>query len=180
MHDPERLRRYSQLFGRHGHTQSRAGYRVYQTYKTRLATVTSAEKTALSEFVRDVNDVLEGSMDATYFGRKWQLPIESSEDLQLWIDERKQEAEALYSLMTPEQRAEIDAMVIDVLLADTNLSEDLIRMAENLIDKGDIPQKTEVPDAFMHGWDDEGDKDDETDEDDEDKWCRWQNLLWAY
>ncbi|KKM15816.1 hypothetical protein LCGC14_1692240, partial [marine sediment metagenome] len=174
MDDHDRLRRYSKLFGRHGQSNPQ-GYQVYRTYRERLETITPVEKHALTEFVRDINDVLEGTLNAAYFGRKWQLPIETTDDLRLWIEEQKSKAEELYSLMTEDQREEIDSMVSDILLADSRLGADLIRMAGNLINSGDIPQKTEVPDVFEHGWDDEEDvvQEDETDEDDEEKWRRW-------
>ncbi len=175
---------------------------MYRTYRERLETITPAEKHALTEFVRDINDVLEGTLNAEYFGRKWQLPIETTDDLRLWIEERRSEAEEMYSLMTEDQREEIDSMVSDVLLADSRLGADLLRMTGNLINSGDIPQKTEVPDVFEHGWDDEEDgaggggeeeddeeeddaQEDETDEDDkeeddEEEWRRWMNRHWVY
>ena len=201
MNDHDRLQRYSKLFGRHGQSDPR-GYQIYRTYRERLETITPVEKHALTEFVRDINAVLEGTLNAEYFGRKWQLPIETTDDLRLWIEERRSEAEEMYSLMTEDQRAEIDSMVSDVLLADSRLGADLLRMVENLIKSGDIPQKTEVPDVFEHGWDDEEDgsqedgvggdgegeggeeeddvQEDEVDEDDEEEWRRWMNRHWAY
>jgi uncharacterized protein with von Willebrand factor type A (vWA) domain len=125
----------------------------FQGLKQGIGNVTPDQMNAIRQMVRDLNEMLEATQagDREAFDRFMEqyrdfFPegIESLEDLLEHMQRQMAAMEALLESLDPEQRAELEAMMQE-LLQDDRLRMDLARLGANLTHMGYMPRGGQFP-----------------------------------
>ncbi|HZU14250.1 MAG TPA: VWA domain-containing protein [Chloroflexota bacterium] len=125
----------------------------FQGLKQGIGSLTPEQMDAIRQMVRDLNEMMEAAAagDMNAFDRFMEqyrdyFPpgIESLDDLLQHLQRQASAMQSLLDSMDPEQRAELQAMM-DELLRDDRLRLDLARLGANLAQMGYAPNPTAYP-----------------------------------
>lgn len=147
---PEAREAFDQLIGGM-QRELMEGY--FQGMKEGIGQLTPQDMDAIRQMVRDMNEMLEaaqrgdtGAFDRfmEQYGHNFPEGIESLDDLMEHLQRQMSAMQALLDSMDPEQRAELERMM-DELLRDDRLRLDLARLGQNLAAMGFAPGGGEFP-----------------------------------
>ena len=136
-----------------GGMQRRLMEQYFQGMKQGIGEITPDQMDAMRQMVRDLNDMLEASQagDREAFnrfmekhGENFPPGIDSLEELMEHLQRQAAALQSLLENMDPEQRAELEAMM-DELLRDDRLRLDLARLGANLARMGFAPDPHSFP-----------------------------------
>jgi uncharacterized protein with von Willebrand factor type A (vWA) domain len=125
----------------------------FQGMKQGIGQITPEEMEAIRQMVRDMNEMLEaaqnGDMEAfdrfmDQYRDSFPEGIENLDDLLQHLQRQASAMQALLDSMDPEQRAELERMM-EELLRDDRLQLDLARLGHNLAAMGHQPRGGEFP-----------------------------------
>lgn len=147
---PEAREAFEQLVGG---MQRQLMEQYFQGMKQGIGQITPQEMDAIRQMVQEMNEMLEAAQrgDREAFDRfmeRWgqNFPpgINSLEELMEHLQRQMSAMQALLDSMDPEQRAELEAMM-EELLRDDRLRMDLARLGANLAAMGFAPQGRDFP-----------------------------------
>jgi uncharacterized protein with von Willebrand factor type A (vWA) domain len=136
-----------------GGMQQRLMEQYFQGMKQGIERITPEAMEGIRQMVRDMNEMLEAAQrgDTEAFDRFMEqhrdyFPegIESLDDLMQHMQQQMSAMQALLDSMDPEQRAELERMM-EELLRDDRLQLDLARLGANLANMGFAPRGGEFP-----------------------------------
>lgn len=125
----------------------------FQGMKQGIGNLTPGDMDALRQMVRDLNEMLEASANGDrgafdrfmeQHGDYFPPGINSLEELMEHMQRQMSAMQSLLENMSPEQRAELEAMM-EELLRDDRLRMDLARLGDNLARMGFAPNPSQFP-----------------------------------
>ncbi len=125
----------------------------FQGMKQGIGNLTSQDMDSLRQMVRDLNEMLEAAANGdreafdrfmAQHGDYFPPGINSLEELMEHMQRQMSAMQSLLENMSPEQRAELEAMM-EELLRDDRLRMDLARLGDNLVRMGFAPNPSQFP-----------------------------------